>query len=199
MENSIQRFYFLPKSTDINKQNSTSICHSAFSVIICSVEYSRIKMHFFKFIVILAVTNVNLILAFNQRSTLISTLLKDIIQKEKVPSSILAVTCWSTTDLLHLVKTVMVPVQIVRFNDLLKLSDKENMNSQWNVIDMNCEQGNTFLSTVESKYFAHPYRWIIIDSTIKSIESLSILPDSNVILANTDTSEGEFSLNQGLI
>ncbi|XP_055295194.1 uncharacterized protein LOC129564966 [Sitodiplosis mosellana] len=61
---------------------------------------------------------------------------------------------------------------------------------------MNCEHNSDFLSTIEEKYFAHPYHWIIIDTTNDSIQNLTFLPDSNIILANKDRNSDRYTLKQ---
>lgn len=80
----------------------------------------------------------------------------------------------------------------------LNLPIDENINKQWFFIDMNCgERSINLLMNTDEKYFAHPFRWIIVDATHDSIKNLTFLPDSNIILANWDDKSQRYSLEQG--
>lgn len=155
------------------------------------------KMLLIKVIVIVALTKFNCCSAFIQRPTVISELVQDIIQNENIPSTLLAVTCWSNFDELKSIANFPFLVQFIQLDNFVKLPVDERHNTQWILIDMNCTGSSSFLSNVTKEYFAHPYRWIIADATDESIQNLTFLPDSNVILANIDPSVNGYSLKQG--
>lgn len=159
-----------------------------------------------KVILIVALSKLNSCSAFIQRPATILELVQDIIQNEKVPSTLLAATCWPKSTVIKLIANFSVPVQFIQLDDYLAIVDDfvelpvdERHNTQWFLIDMNCEQSSNFLSNVGHKYFAHPFRWIIADATNDSIQNLAFLPDSNVVLANSDSSTNGYSLKQGLV
>lgn len=152
-----------------------------------------------KVILIVALSKMNSCSAFIQRPAIILELVQDIIQNEKVPSTLLAATCWSKSTVIKLIANFSVPVQFIQLDDFVELPVDERHNTQWFLIDMNCDQSSNFLSNVGHKYFAHPFRWIIADATNDSIQNLAFLPDSNVVLANSDSSTNGYSLKQGLV
>ncbi|XP_031617482.1 glutamate receptor 3-like [Contarinia nasturtii] len=104
--------------------------------------------------------------------------------------------CWPKMEAFNFIKRVSIQMQIVESKAPIRLPTDEYTNKQWFFIDMNCEHGDNYLSNVENKYFAHPYRWIIADATEKVIKNLSFLPNSNIILANWDNNSERIILKQ---
>lgn len=156
------------------------------------------KMSSFKVIVtILFISAISLSSAHSKKFALLSKLTNDIIENERVPSILYAKTCWSKTDDIAFVKYISIPIQIVNSITPIELPTDDNTNKQWFFIDMNCKQYSNFLSNVDEKYFAHPYRWIFIDAKNESIQHLNFLPGSNIILANRNPNSEQFTLNQG--
>lgn len=133
----------------------------------------------------------------NGRSRTFSKLVKDIIQNECVPSTLSAMTCWSKMDEINFMKSFSMQVQMIKLSAPFNLPFDENTNKQWFFIDMKCGRSTHFLSIVDQKYFAHPYRWIIADADHETIENLTFLPDSNVIIANEDSHSERYNLKQG--
>lgn len=129
----------------------------------------------------------------------LSRLVQDIIQNERVPSILWAKMCWSKIDDFKYAKSIPFYIQIVKSAAPINLPIDENTNKQWFFIDMNCKSSDHFLSNVNDKYFAHPYRWIIADATNDSIQNLTFLPDSNIILVNKNIKSDEYILKQGNI
>lgn len=137
-----------------------------------------------------------------QRAGNISKLIKDIIENERVASVLWATTCWSKIDDFNFVMSLAIRIQIVKWNMPINLPTDENTNKQCFFVDMSCEKvvdRSTFLSTVNEKYFAHPYRWIIADATNESLQNLTFLPDSNIILVNQDLTTNQYILKQGKV
>lgn len=133
----------------------------------------------------------------SERVVDLSNLVRDVIANENVPSILWTKTCWTKIDEFNFAKNAPFFVQVVKLNTSIKLPIDENTNKQWFFIDMNCEYKANFLSIIDQKYFAHPYRWIIADATNDSIQHLPFLPDSNVMLANKGKNSHEYVLKQG--
>lgn len=100
-------------------------------------------------------------------------------------------------DEVNFVIGLSIPVQAIKSSAQLNLPVDENTNKQWIFVDMGCEQNSNFLLNVDEKYFAHPYRWILVDATHESIQKLTILPDSNIIIATQNVDSKEYVLKQG--
>lgn len=156
-------------------------------------------MDLIKFIIVLSVLILDIPWTYCQRSDTLSKLVKDIIQNERVPSTLLILTCWSKKDELNFVRDLSIPVQMMKSTPPLNLPVDENTNKQWFFIDMKCERNSEFLSNVDNKYFAHPFRWIIADVTHETIQDLTILPNSNIIIATQKIDSMEYVLKQGNI
>lgn len=150
-----------------------------------------------KFIVVLLVLVLIFPWIYGQRSNTLSKLVKDIIQNERVPSILLTKTCWPKMVEVNFVIGLSIPVQAIKSSAQLNLPVDENTNKQWIFVDMGCEQNSNFLLNVDEKYFAHPYRWILVDATHESIQKLTILPDSNIIIATQNVDSKEYVLKQG--
>lgn len=127
-----------------------------------------------------------------QRIEFIRKLVPDIVGEE--PTNLWGKICWSKKDEIDFVMSVSYPIQVVN-NDSIHLPDDGNTNTQWFLIDMLCESSSNFLSKVDEKYFAHPYRWLIIDANVEIIQNLQLLPDSNVIISNLK--QNQYILKQG--
>lgn len=155
------------------------------------------KMSLLKIVTILFISVTNLSTVHCRKITLLSKLTNDIIENERVPSILYAKTCWLRADDIAFVKNISIPIQIVNSITPINLPTDDNTNKQWFFIDMNCKQYSNFLSNVDEKYFAHPYRWILIDAKNESLQYLNFLPGSNIILANQNPNSEQFTLNQG--
>lgn len=154
-------------------------------------------MYLVKVIFTLMVVIFHLSLTQGRNSETLSILIKEIIENEQISSVLLAITCWSKIDDMKLIKTIPIPIQISKFTNPINLPIDESTDKQWFFIDMNCDQSDSFLLNIENKYFAHPYRWILANASQDSIQNLTFLPDSNVILANPDSSPKRYTLKQG--
>ena len=132
------------------------------------------------------------------RSKILTKLVEDLTGNEKVPSTLWAKTCWTKFEKFNFIKSVSIPIQMAGSAVSIDLPSDENINKQWFFIDINCgEQSVKLLSITDRKYFAHPFRWIIVDGTLDSIKNLTFLPDSNIILANWDNKSKKYILKQG--
>lgn len=156
-------------------------------------------MSLFKTVIILFISFTNFSAVHSQRVAFLSKLTNDIIENERVPSILYAKTCWSKADDIDFIKYSSIPIQIANSITPVNLPTDDDTNKQWFFIDMNCKKYSNFLSNVDGKYFAHPYRWILIDAKTESIQHLNFLPGSNIILANQNPNSKEFTLNQGSI
>lgn len=155
-------------------------------------------MSLIKIVTILFISVLNFSTVQNQKIATLSKLTSDIIENERVPSIVFAKACWPISDEIAFIKSFLIPIQFDDSITPIDLPIDENTNKQWFFIDMNCKQYSSFLSSIDDKYFAHPYRWIIVDAKNKSIEHLNVLPGSNIILANRNSNSEQFELNQGL-
>lgn len=56
-----------------------------------------------------------------------------------------------------------------------------------------------YFEQVSDKYFAHPYHWIVLNLDENDLNklNLTLLPDSNVILANYNDTQNQYELKQG--
>lgn len=151
-----------------------------------------------KFLIFLIIIFTSLKSICSQGVDDLSNLVRDVVENEGVPSILWIKTCWSKIDEFKFAKNAPFLVQVVRSNNPIKLRIDANTNKQWFFIDINCEYKEKFLSTIEEKYFAHPYRWIIADATNDLIQKLPFLPDSNIILANKNENSHEYVLKQGI-
>lgn len=161
-------------------------------------------MHLNKFLLIF-ILKVSLLQANIERDRpkVLTKLVKELIENEKVHSTLWAETCWTKLDDFNFIKSFSIPIQIARYTaPTIDLPTDEHINKQWFFIDMNCgERSINLLSNIDEKYFAHPFRWIIVDASLDSIKNLTFLPDSNVILANREILANEnsvkYTLKQG--
>lgn len=136
----------------------------------------------------------------HERFKVLPNLVKDVMKNEKIPSILWAKTCWPKIDEFNFIRDFPFSIQIVsNRNGQIDFPIDENINKQWFFIDMNCTSESNFLLTIDEKYFAHPYRWIIADANNGSIQSLPFLPDSNIIIANQDVDSKQYILKQGKI
>lgn len=135
----------------------------------------------------------------HNRPKILTKFVKDLIENEKVPSTMWMKACWTKIDELNFIKSISIPIQIARPSATkIDLRIDENKNKQWFLIDVKCgEEAVDFLSSTDPKYFAHPFRWIIVDATQDAIQNLTLLPDSNIILANQDEQTEKYILKQG--
>lgn len=151
-----------------------------------------------KFLAILIVSfTVNLSTADKNRFDEVSKLIQDVIKNERVPSIVWAKTCWPKVDEFNLIKNSPFQIQISKLNEPINLVLNDNTNKQWFFVDAKCENQQNILSDVDEKYFGHPYRWIIADAANISIQELSFLPGSNIILANRERMSEQYVLKQG--
>lgn len=127
----------------------------------------------------------------------ISNLVRDLIRNENVPSILSAFICWPKLVQLNLLESLKVPIQLrSEFVVQSRISD-DSTNKQWYFIDMRCNGSKHFLHTIETAYFAHPYRWIIFQSIGSELKNLTLLPDNNVILVHFNNSLARYDFNQG--
>lgn len=133
------------------------------------------------------------------RPKVLTKLVKELIENEKVSSTLWMESCWPKNDEIEFMKTISIPVQFARSTvPSFDLPIDENINKQWFFIDMNCgKQSVNLLTNIDGKYFAHPFRWVIVDATRDSIKNLTFLPDSNIILAQRDEKSQTYNLKQG--
>lgn len=150
-----------------------------------------------KWFVVLTISVVILPMADSRRFDEFTKLLKDIIENEQVSSVLWARTCWPNMIAFNLAKLISIPIQIIQTNAPINLPTSENMNKQWFFADMNCDSTSKYLADTDEKYFAHPFRWVIADATHESIQNLTFLPSSDIILANRDASLKRYVLKQG--
>lgn len=128
----------------------------------------------------------------------LSKVVQNIIKNEEIPSVLWIKTCWSKIDEINFVKKTAIPVQIATSTTSIDLSfEDEVVKAQWFFVDISCERNSDFLQNVPDRYFAHPYRWIIAGANSYSIQNLTLLPDSNVIIAHQNTDGKEYDLKQG--
>lgn len=157
-----------------------------------------------KILIVLLFPLIGLPVTDSHRFRDLSKLVDDVIENEQVPSVLWAKTCWPKIDEFHFFKQIAIPIQIVKSNSPLNLTANEITNKLWFFIDMNCNESSDFLMNTEDKYFSHPYRWIIADASNDSIQNLTFLPGSNMILANQQLykdkqlNSGIYDLRQGL-
>lgn len=134
----------------------------------------------------------------SHKSKELSKVVQNIVKNEGIPSVLWIKSCWSKIDEINFVKNTAIPVQIATSTTSIDLSfDDEVVEAQWFFVDISCERNSDFLSNVQNRYFAHPYRWIIAGADSYSIQNLTLLPDSNVIIAHQNTGIKEYDLKQG--
>lgn len=140
-----------------------------------------------------------LLLPFSGQATTveeISKLVRDVIENEHVPSVLSALTCWTKSDRLHFLNVSKVPTQL---NNQLKIPHRQSndqIHKLWYFIDMRCDGAHEFLSTLRNDYFAHPYRWILLEPIEDRMEHLPFLTDSNVLVINFNANLSHFDLKQ---
>lgn len=59
-----------------------------------------------------------------------------------------------------------------------------HMNEIYFFVDLKCTDTQSFLSSIEAKYFAQPFRWLFWNVNLSCLSLYPFLPDSNVIVAN---------------
>lgn len=128
---------------------------------------------------------------------MVTKLVQDLIENENVPSVLTVISCWSQSDNFHFMKSSKVPIQLSRSFKISPRIVDDITNKLWYFIDMRCSESYDFLHKIEAEYFAHPYRWILFESTEEQLVNLTLLTDSNVILANFNSHLGRFDLKQG--
>lgn len=151
----------------------------------------------FKLFFVLTISIVILLKVDCGRVDDLSKLVKDVIDNEQVTSLLLAKMSWPEVDKFKFVKNILIPIQIDGSNTPINLPISENMNKQWFFVDMNFDGSSEFLLKTEEKYFAHPFRWLIVDDMHESIQNLTLLPNSNIILLNKDANSNRYILKQG--
>lgn len=155
-------------------------------------------MLYTKLFIVFSISFVRFSSADSVRFENIAKMIKEIIEHERVPSFLWTKSCWPKLEDLKLAQRVSVPVQVVKSSASINLTINDATNKQWFFVDMNCRGSSNFLSTkVDEKYFAHPYRWIITDANADSIRNVTVLPGSNVILANQGEDSNRYILKQG--
>lgn len=156
----------------------------------------------FKYLLLIFVLEARSLIASieHDRPKELAKLVKELIENEKVSSTLWIEDCWTKNDELNFIKSLSIPIQFARSTaPSFVLPIDENINKQWFFIDMNCgEQSVSLLTNIDEKYFAHPFRWIIVDATHESIQNHTFLPDSNIILANWDEESKKYNLKQGI-
>lgn len=153
-------------------------------------------MNIFKVIVLFNCLSASLPLCSGYDTESIAQMISVIIQNEKVPSVLSAITCWSTAQNFEFVKRSNISTQV---NSQFKLSPRVSndlTNKLWYFIDMRCDKSEKFLHDIEEEYFAHPYRWILFEPNIERLNNLTFLTDSNVLLIQSNGKKGQFDLNQ---
>lgn len=128
---------------------------------------------------------------------MISKLIQDLVNNERVPAILSVVSCWSQLDNIFFYKSSNVTIQLSVQMEISRQRFDYNTNKMWYFIDMRCTGSYEFLERVEYIYFGHPYRWILFEANQHSLLNLPFLTDSNVILINFDTSYSRFNLKQG--
>lgn len=132
-----------------------------------------------------------------QEVKIISNLVQDLIENEKVPSVLSVYSCWSKSDQLKFVKSSKIPVQLNnQFKIQPRISD-DRTNKIWYFIDARCARSNQFLHQISGAYFAHPYRWIMFEPNEERLLNLTLLPDSNAIFVHFNANLSRFDLKQG--
>lgn len=128
---------------------------------------------------------------------ILSNLVQDLIENEKVPSVLSVFSCWSKFDQQAFVKSSKIPVQLSnRFKIQPRISD-DRTNKLWYFIDVRCVGSDKFLHGTDNAYFAHPYRWIMFEPVEERMVNLTFLPDSNVIFVHFNADQSRFDLKQG--
>lgn len=134
----------------------------------------------------------------HRKVEIVSKLVQDLIRSENVSSILSAKTCWSKWDDVYLFKNTIVPIQLInQFNQSeWNCGDVQHRNRVWYFVDMDCVDSYEFLSMVDIRCFAHPYRWILLDPIWQLLNTSFFLPDSNVILANLESNHRQYNLFQ---
>lgn len=155
-------------------------------------------MFLVKFLVLFAVLCIQVAAIKSHRFENLAQLVAELIEYERVPSSLCVISCWPKMEDLKLARRISVPVQFVKSSASINLPISDDANKQWFFVDMVCKESSNFLSKIDEKYFAHPYRWIIADAVFNSIQNQAFLPGSNIILANhEEDSTTQYTLKQG--
>lgn len=177
------------QNQEISFQNTIWLCKSK----------QMISVKLVVVLIVVAIANFPLVVsADSYKFNELSKLVKKIIENEETPSVLWIKTCWSKSDEIVFIKSTVSLVQIVDSSAQINLSfEDEAVSAQWFFVDISCEQNSDFLMNVQPRYFAHPYRWIIAGATDDSIQNLTLLTDSNVILANQNAESKQYDLKQG--
>lgn len=139
-----------------------------------------------------------LLLYQNQAVTVerISTMVRDVIDNEHVPAVLSGFMCWTTSERLHFLKVSKVPTQLNNQFKIPHHQSKDKIHKLWYFIDMRCDGANEFLNTLDKEYFAHPYRWILLEPFEDRMEHLPFLTDSNVLVVKFNANLSHFDLIQ---
>lgn len=127
---------------------------------------------------------------------IISKIVSDIIRNENVLSHLSVLACWPNIQSFQFVKSFNHPVQMSSQFEINSRLSNDLTNKLWYFVDMRCERSVSFLHQIEKEYFAHPYRWILYEPNLESLENLTFLTDSNVILINSNAKQNHFDLKQ---
>lgn len=153
-------------------------------------------IHKYAVVCVFVVSQVFSTFAATARLKLLTQLVHDVVVNEEVPSVLGAVTCWSKKDDFYFANELPIPIQIMKNAAQIQQPQSEVMNKYWFFIDMKCTNFKTLLNELNPTYFAHPFRWIIVDVNFGTIASLPIRPDSNVIVANSHGTRNEYAISQ---
>lgn len=178
--------------------NRHTVCLNPFNTTL-HPDFNKSKMDF-KYLLLIFILEARSLLASveHDRAKVLTKLAKELIENEKVSSTLWIEDCWTKNDELNFIKTLSIPIQFARSTaPSFDLPIDENINKQWFFVDMDCgEKSVNLLTSIDEKYFAHPFRWIIVDAMHQSIQNLTFLPDSNIILANRDEKIQKYNLKQ---
>lgn len=128
----------------------------------------------------------------------LSKIVKNVIGNDETPSVLSIKTCWSKSDEFNFVKNSAFPIHIIDPSSTISLSFEDDVvGTQWFFADISCERNADFLLSVNARYFAHPYRWVIAGAGDDSIANLTLLPDSNIVFADRNAELQQYDLKQG--
>lgn len=144
----------------------------------------------------LIVVIVFVVATFGQNIKVISKLVQDLIKTESI-NILTVVSCWPQTDKFHFVKTLNIPIQMAGPSKMPTRVIDESTNKQWYFMDMRCIESHEFLLNIESAFFGHPYRWILLEPIADKLNKSTFLTDSNVLLINFNSNLSRAELKQG--
>lgn len=151
-----------------------------------------------RFALVIALAGLSVCPGLNASSSQ-TRLVNELILNEDHPRLLNVYLCANRETNFKFLQYISVPTVFHSFAHPVNLSRLDELHQTWFVISMNCNGSLEFLRHTPPKYFAWPFKWILLNASMEDRDALielNIMMDSNLIVVSNAASNHTLSIGQ---